>query len=370
MIAPSQTHHPDAHRDALAHDLAETRVKRNAPVIRAVAGGVIIAAVVLGGAQVLAPEVARGDPLWWGYAAGYLLMGVAGAVYTAAARWAPPAGTRGADRRQLAFLALLAPALSLLYAVDVTRSGDQAALVLGLVALHIAYRPSPRGIAVITALSAVVSVVWPLGQPHYVDLAVQGLVYTAITTVVSLQNERTFVELTEAQWLLRNDAARLYEAAIRDPLTQLYNRRYAAEFMKNLVASDRRTGQTAAIVVVDIDHLKRINDELGHGVGDRVLELFGELLQERVRDSDVAARVDGEEFLLILPNSGPDGAYRVAERVRTAIAHMPITQVPWPITASLGVCTREKGDTVDTWLVRADERLYEAKRTGRNRVVA
>ncbi len=120
----------------------------------------------------------------------------------------------------------------------------------------------------------------------------------------------------------------------------------------------------------DIDHFKRINDTYGHDAGDRVLKSLAQEVRTALRSIDIFARLGGEEFAVILPETLLVPALSVAERIREEIEEMAITydKITLKITISLGVTQQEEGETVEDLLKRSDEALYEAKRNGRNRV--
>ncbi|GII25723.1 tetratricopeptide repeat-containing diguanylate cyclase [Planosporangium mesophilum] len=171
----------------------------------------------------------------------------------------------------------------------------------------------------------------------------------------------------------RRESLRFRELAQRDALTGLHNRRYVDERLALLLqeAAERRTPLSAALI--DLDHFKRVNDTLSHATGDVVLQQIAGLLTEAATGAAVAARLGGEEFLLILPDTGADEAVRRCEQLRRTIAGHPWRPVTGgiPVTASLGVTTIVDGrSTPSALLAQADRNLYAAKRTGRNRVVA
>jgi diguanylate cyclase (GGDEF)-like protein len=167
------------------------------------------------------------------------------------------------------------------------------------------------------------------------------------------------------------------EAAMRrlamiDPLTELLNRRAFAAFAERTLARARRVNQPCAVLMIDLDHFKRVNDDFGHLAGDRVLAGFGALLKRCLRPQDLAGRHGGEEFCVLLADIVPEHALEVAERIRRAAAESPLGGVPRPVTASVGVAQvlPRAGGSLDTALARADEALYAAKQNGRNRVIA
>ena len=145
------------------------------------------------------------------------------------------------------------------------------------------------------------------------------------------------------------------------------------ESLEREVARCRRHGRPIAVVMMDVDHFKSVNDRLGHTVGDLVLQELVERLQRVLRQDDVLARFGGEEFALILVEANAENAAFVAERCREAIADTPFDTPSGDIqiTISLGVAAPEAKDlgTATELLHEADQRLYEAKRAGRNRTV-
>jgi diguanylate cyclase (GGDEF)-like protein len=163
---------------------------------------------------------------------------------------------------------------------------------------------------------------------------------------------------------------RLRAQSIRDPLTSLFNRRYLDETLAREMERSRRESTPLAVIAMDIDHFKPYNDEYGHEAGDKVLQALAKALMGHVRDSDIACRAGGEEFILVLPTADADLATRRAEELRENVGGMVVaygnTQLP-PVTISAGVAALppDPGDA-DGLLRAADRALYQAKRDGRN----
>lgn len=183
-----------------------------------------------------------------------------------------------------------------------------------------------------------------------------------------------------AEWLASQAAvalenARLHDVvqrqAVTDDLTGLANRR---RFMAVLDAEIERAvhgGSGLAVVLIDLDDFKLVNDNAGHDSGDRVLVAFGTLLERHVRDVDLAARLGGEEFAVVLPDAGLDGAVATANRLSRALAERPLPGAGGReigLTASCGVVHFVPGDTSEELLRLADRALYRAKGEGKNRV--
>lgn len=156
--------------------------------------------------------------------------------------------------------------------------------------------------------------------------------------------------------------------AVTDPLTTLYNRRYFEEFLKSEVTRAERTRQPFTLIGLDLDHLKQINDKYGHYYGDLAIKTVAEAMKKNARSIDVAARIGGEEFNILLPGVDSAGGVIAAERIRTAIESCKLDQIGH-VTASIGVATfLEHSDNADELLELVDQAMYKAKRNGRNQV--
>jgi two-component system cell cycle response regulator len=169
-----------------------------------------------------------------------------------------------------------------------------------------------------------------------------------------------------------SELAGLAEASRRDALTGLPNRRAFDEELAREVARAGRTGAPLALVVLDVDRFKAVNDGHGHPAGDAVLREVAARAAAAVRRGDLAARIGGEEFALLLPGADLAGAAELAGRVRAAVAGAPVPAGAGAlaVTVSLGCAALAPGEPAEALLARADARLYEAKRTGRDRVCA
>lgn len=172
------------------------------------------------------------------------------------------------------------------------------------------------------------------------------------------------------QLQLEESNRNLLELSHKDQLTGLYNRRHLMEAMNTMLSASKRYDFPVSALLLDLDNFKKANDMLGHLTGDRLLARIGGLLFGLVRDCDVAARYGGEEFCIILTNTGKDGALFVAERIRNSIESEIFEGVPWRVTVSIGISTLESDQNTEDFLKVADEKLYQSKSTGRNRVSA
>jgi diguanylate cyclase (GGDEF)-like protein len=224
------------------------------------------------------------------------------------------------------------------------------------------WRRSPRSLAAI-----------PLATPE----GVNGVLAVWSSTSAHLEAEglellRTLAPLAASQLAHALEHDRLRENAERDSLTGLYNRRMFDHSVSAESARHERYGHPIALLLIDVDHFKHINDSFGHEAGDTVLRAVARVIMAGVRDVDVAARFGGEEFAVMLPETSPEAAADVAERLRASVERI---ELPWAgdvigVRVSIGVsscpaCVRDPRALVRS----ADAALYQAKTTGRNRVI-
>lgn len=174
---------------------------------------------------------------------------------------------------------------------------------------------------------------------------------------------------------LRSSMQQSFEMAVTDPLTGLSNRRYLDAHLKVLFNRAAQRGRPLSICITDIDRFKSVNDTYGHDAGDEVLREFASRIRSSVRGADLACRYGGEEFVVIMPDTLPDAAAAIAERLRAAIETLEFHLSPGGptihLTASMGISSNLAGaDTPEQMLKQADLALYQAKHNGRNQVVA
>lgn len=200
-------------------------------------------------------------------------------------------------------------------------------------------------------------------QPALLYLArVHGflVLLLVLTMAVATLREQLHQALTRAQTL--------EELAVTDPLTGVGNRRAALQVLEREADAHARYGRPLSVIMVDVDRFKRVNDTHGHQRGDEVLGDVGRVLQQSARVTDVVARWGGEEFLIIAPETGGEQAAELAERCRSAVVEAQPGGLD--VTATFGVEEFTTGDDPDSVVRRADERLYGAKRDGRDRVAS
>lgn len=165
--------------------------------------------------------------------------------------------------------------------------------------------------------------------------------------------------------IMRRQANELADLALVDPLTGAFNRRYLEPQLQRHLADYIRYARRSALLLLDIDHFKSVNDRYGHSVGDAVLRKVVGVISERIRSVDMLFRIGGEEFVVMLAEADSDIALRVAEELRESIAAQ-IMHDDVHVTVSMGVCAVTAADTVENWIQQADDALYEAKMAGRD----
>jgi two-component system, cell cycle response regulator len=186
---------------------------------------------------------------------------------------------------------------------------------------------------------------------------------------------RTQVKRKRYNDQLRSSVTQTIEMAVTDGLAGLHNRRYLDSHLASLAAKARSRGKPLSVLITDIDRFKSINDTHGHDAGDDILREFAMRLRQSVRGFDLACRYGGEEFVIVMPDTDPAFAEKVAERIREQIARNPFTIADGAktleVTISVGVASlKAEPDTAGEMMKRADIALYQAKNAGRNRVVA
>jgi diguanylate cyclase (GGDEF)-like protein len=166
---------------------------------------------------------------------------------------------------------------------------------------------------------------------------------------------------------------KLRDTSLRDGMTGLYNRRFLEEFIDQVMSQAQREGETYSVMMLDVDFFKMVNDTYGHDVGDKVIVEIGKVLNENIRNADLAIRYGGEEFIVMLHNATKEGTQAVAKKIHSAFANL-IFEVgigeTMQKTMSIGISMfPEDGDTIWKCIKFADTALYVAKTTGRNKIV-
>jgi diguanylate cyclase (GGDEF)-like protein len=238
-------------------------------------------------------------------------------------------------------------------------------LLVGGAALIVA----PRGTLVLTAETAVAYAIAAISGPVEGDPARDAMARVAL-------NLTALVLLAYAGTTIARVQGRSRAAAIRlstvDSLTDLYNRAFFFNAVDHEIQRSRRFGRGFCLLMMDLDELKSINDQHGHYQGDVILKSVAGLIRAGLRGIDIAARYGGDEFVALLPETDPSGAFVVAEKIRQLVNELRVETGPGQIATSLsiGVVTYpDDGETADDLMIAADDAMYSSKRLGRNRVV-
>lgn len=205
------------------------------------------------------------------------------------------------------------------------------------------------------------------------DLGVNDYLIKPIDRNELLARVRTQIKRQRYQERLRDNYERSLVMALTDSLTGLYNRRYVTAHLGGMIERHKQTGKPLGLLMFDIDFFKKVNDTFGHAAGDEVLIEMSRRVIDHVRSVDTVARLGGEEFVAVLPDTEEEVALVVAERLRYTMAaemfEMKAAGISQTVTISIGVAMLQGDDSLDSLMNRADEALYAAKGAGRNLVV-
>ena len=207
------------------------------------------------------------------------------------------------------------------------------------------------------------------------ELGVNDILSRPVDSEELAARARTQIRRKRYTDFLREKLDYSLEMAVTDALTGLHNRRYMSGQLQAFVQRANHGGDPVAVLVLDIDHFKAVNDGFGHDAGDEVLSEFAVRLATNVRAVDLPCRLGGEEFVVVMPDTSLEDAHRIADRIRRDVGSAPFRVMGGrehlTITVSVGVAASlGEGDTPEALLKRADEGVYEAKASGRNRVIA
>lgn len=202
--------------------------------------------------------------------------------------------------------------------------------------------------------------------------ALQAQLLTEELLDANVRAELSLAALQDEHLRLQQALQTIRSMAHQDELTQLPNRRAAIAALNDRLDLWALQQEPSSLIMLDIDHFKRINDSHGHDIGDAVLVALALRLQQQLRPYDLLARFGGEEFIILLPGMRLDDAAQLARRLCEQLAAEPLLQQPvsLPVTASFGITQLRQGDTLHDWLRRADQAMYASKRMGRNQCSA
>jgi diguanylate cyclase (GGDEF)-like protein/PAS domain S-box-containing protein len=216
-----------------------------------------------------------------------------------------------------------------------------------------------------TSLSAEERYVGPHGQELWVLHGLSVVREKDGTPAWFAVSAQDITERRKVESDLRELTATLTERAVRDPLTGLANRTLLLERLRSVLARDARTGDSTAVLFLDLDGFKAVNDRYGHNVGDEVLMTVAKRLAAAVRPSDTVARIGGDEFVVLVEGTTPDSLEAVVARLREAVCH-PLPTLDLEVGVSIGIATSTRGDTEPRTLINAADRaMYTNKYTNR-----
>lgn len=206
------------------------------------------------------------------------------------------------------------------------------------------------------------------------DLGVNDYLLKPVDPAELAARCRTQMRRSAFQALLRSNYQHSLELALTDEMTGLYNRRYFITHLREWMVKSAETQKSLALLMIDVDFFKQVNDTHGHAAGDKVLKELAEIMTMNIRHFDLAARLGGEEFVVFMPDAVQDVSVQVAERLRNRIMsykfELPGKDEAIPITVSIGVALWcDTAESIDEILERADKALYAAKQNGRNKVM-
>jgi diguanylate cyclase (GGDEF)-like protein len=237
-------------------------------------------------------------------------------------------------------------------------------LIVGGAALVV----SPRitfALAAIASLGYIIATALPPGPVEPVTVAKVGINLTALVLLAYVASV-----IAREQRIARDAAVRLSTV---DPLTGLFNRTFFFAAVDREIARSLRSNRGFCVLMMDVDELKGINDRYGHFFGDQVIRGVSEVIESGVRKIDTAARYGGDEFVVLLPETDPTGAWVLAEKVRIGVTELEISVAGTEIPASISVGVvnfPDDGQTSDALLISADQAMYASKRAGKNKVMA
>jgi diguanylate cyclase (GGDEF)-like protein len=321
----------------------------------------------------LSPGIEAQTPYFAYYQSIFLSLGIISLVFRS---FLPLAHAKEAARVEdslyfayTAFLLICCVCLTLL---DLSVSNDYTAYAVGVIGLAFFLRASIAKYVVLLLIAlafVTLNLIFTLDITNPFSLFLPLVVISVLGFFIALTSENSRRKVFLLQFQLKEKNEELKKISFKDPLTNLYNRRYLMESLANQIAYFRRTRIPFSVMLIDIDHFKKVNDRLGHQAGDKALLEVAALLKGNSRDSDIVARFGGEEFIVISINTPKEGAFICAERIRSATARHRFSEIPWAVTLSIGISEARADDDEDSLIERTDKNLYRAKSSGRNRCV-
>lgn len=191
-------------------------------------------------------------------------------------------------------------------------------------------------------------------------------------SLIELNNDyaKAQLELAHLNQKIQFNQRQILALSLTDPLTGIGNRRKLDQVLDLEISRAERTGAKLSVLMTDLDHFKSINDTYGHMVGDKVINVHVQMIQQNIRPTDIITRFGGEELVILMPHTNIQNACAIAERIRFEFANCQIEPLDKAVTVSIGVAELAENERAESLLYRVDTALYEAKNLGRNRVIA
>lgn len=332
----------------------------------------LIGPILILNASLFSAHLTPGSTLFWLYISLYSATSLTALSLFIYLQLAPARPTQASQTVFIAFAVLMLLLGAGITVADFQDSADYSAYMLALLAVGMTVSlPIPAYLLVYTLLhlailTGLVLTVPKNIVPDYVILTIYSLLGVCVAVSMEYRRIQTALLAFNLDKLNRE----LKETSFRDPLTGVYNRRFMVEVLISQMPISRRNQWPLSVALIDIDYFKKINDTLGHLVGDQTLKDLSSLILGSVRDSDIVARYGGEEFVILLPKTELAQAIQVLDRVLATVAGHDMRGVPWKVTFSAGITQLTAQDTAESFLHRADELLYAAKKAGRARCQA
>jgi diguanylate cyclase (GGDEF)-like protein len=226
---------------------------------------------------------------------------------------------------------------------------------------------SPRVTLILAAIASVGYILAATGVPGPTGLTMPIVGGVGINLIALILLAYVAVVIAREQRQAREAAFRM---STIDPLTGLFNRTFFFAALDREIERSARSGRGFCLLMMDLDELKEINDRHGHFIGDRVIRGVGDAIRNGIRKIDIAARYAGDEFVVLLPETDPSGAYVLAEKVRLGVTDIGVADPPIRTSVSIGVVAYPgDGTSSDELMINADQAMYESKRAGKNRVM-
>jgi diguanylate cyclase (GGDEF)-like protein len=315
------------------------------------------------------PGVTPYETLWWAYFLIYIVALVISTI-TSLLSWFFADRLNDENLRWIYMVIgiVLISLTSGLATMDLITGEDTSAFLAGLFILVFGFRIKRKHMSVAIGFFTILVLLVPFlyGRNLHFFVYQSIAIYALMALFLSRNLENSKIEALILREELSEMNAKLKDLSYIDSLTGIHNRRAFFEHINVLVEQCKRYMTDLSIAIIDIDKFKKVNDTLGHAVGDQVLKQIADHLKKVTRNADISARFGGEEFIVALSNTHLNSAQIVMERVRKEIEYLHIPEVDWPITISIGIAMFHPKEELEETMKRADQAMYKCKSAGGN----